>query len=75
MITFIRALYNQNTYLYMYAYIQHLNVFTSSPHTSIAISVHHFLVNTFLPVTPRNDSEILILVNNAQDVLISSVSP
>ena len=75
MITFIRAIYNQNAYLYMYAYIHHPKVFIYSPYIPTAISVHHSLINTFLPVTPRNDSEILISVNNKQDVPISSVSP
>ena len=59
MIIFIWALYNQNAYLYMYAYIYHPKVFTSSPHTPTAISFHHSLIDTFLPTTLRNDSEIL----------------
>ena len=75
MIIFIRALYNQNTFLYMYACIYHLKVVTSSPHTPTAISVHHSLIDTFLPATPRNDSEILISVNSEQDVPISILSP
>ena len=33
MIILIRAHYYQNAYLYMYAYIRHPKVFTSSPHT------------------------------------------
>ena len=74
MIIFIRALYNQNTYLYMCAYICYLKVFTSSPYTLTAISVYHSLINTFLPVIPRNDSEILISVNSEQDVPMSIVS-
>ena len=77
MIIFIWAHYNQNAYLYMYAmyaYIHHLKVFTSLPHTPTAISVHYSLINTFLPVIPRNDNEILISVNSEQDVPISIVS-
>ena len=75
MIIFIRALYNQNAYLYMYSYIHHLKVFTSSLYTLTAISIHHSLIDTFLPTTPRNDSEIKISVNSKQDVPISNVSP
>ena len=74
MIIFIRAHYNQNTYLYMYAYIRHPKVFKSSPHTSTAISVHHSLNNIFLLATLRNDSEIKISVNNGEDVPIAIMS-
>ena len=75
MITFIHAYYNQNSYLYMYAYICHPKVFTFSPHILTAISVHHSLINNFLPTTPRNDSEILVSLNSEQDVCISNISP
>ena len=75
MIIFIRAHYNQNAYLYMYAYIHHPKVFKSSPHIATAISVHHSLIDNFLPVIQRNDSEILISVNSEQDVTMFIVSP
>ena len=74
MIILIQALYNQIAYLYMYAYIHHPKVFTSSPHIPTAINVHHSMINTFLPAIPRNDSEILISVNSKQDVPMSIVS-
>ena len=73
MIIFIRAHYNQNAYLYMYAYIRHPKVFTSFPYTPIAISVHHSLINTFLLVTPRNDSEIIISVSSEQITYLSQI--
>ena len=68
MTTFIQAHYNQNTYLYMYAYIRHLKIFKSLPHTPTAISVHHSLIHTFLLATSRSDSEIKISVSKEQDV-------
>ena len=74
MIIFIQAHYNQNAYLYMYAYIRHLKVFKSSQHTPATISVHHSLINTFLPKISRNDSEIIISINNEQDLPISIMS-
>ena len=75
MIIFIWAHYNQNAYSYMYAYIRYPKVFTSLPHTPTTISVHHFLIKTFLPTTLRNDNKILISVNSEQDVLMSGVLP
>ena len=74
MIILIQALYNQNSNLYMYAYIHHPKVFTSQPHTPTTISVHNSLIDSFLLKAPRNDSEILILVNSEQDVPISIMS-
>ena len=66
--------YNKKMYLYMYAYIHHQKVFISSLHIPTAISIHHFLINTFLPETPRNISEILISINSEQDVPMTTLS-
>ena len=75
MIIFLQALYKQNAYIYKYACIRHPKVFTSSPHTPTAISVHHSLIHTFLPTTSRSDSEIKISVSNDQDVPNFTMSP
>ena len=60
MIMFLQALYNQNAYIYRYTCIFHPKVFNLR-HTPTAISVHHSLIHTFLPITSRSDSEIINL--------------
>ena len=74
MIIFLQALYNQNAYIYRYVSIRHPKVFRSSPHIPTTISVYHSLVSTFLPVTSRNDSDILVSIKSKKDVPISIVS-
>ena len=49
-------------------------IFKSSPHTPTAINVHHSLINTFLPTTLKDNSEIIISVNSEQDMPNSNVS-
>ena len=73
-ITLLQAHYNQNAYLYIYAYIRRPKVFKSWPYTPTAISVHQYLISAFLPATLRNDCEIIISVNSEQDVPMFIVS-
>ena len=70
---YIKTYQNIHIIVYIYIYICYTYVSLRKSPPSLLASIQSQTV-TFLPETPRNESEILISVNSEQDVPISIVS-